>query len=960
MSKQNKPINLFKIVTTVVFFIVLPIFLIYSAIEVNFAILAASNKVKKERALEKIVSRVEILKDDRKFFHVFLQNKFREADQKNSPAQLHQKLKAIFKNKIKLIFWDNRGKVDSRFSDEKKFSYILKKMWKAIGMLSEHCRKNQIPAPQRISFLSENMTLLRRYFGSFLVPDVMARPLLKGVRGDALYVSNDKDKGFLWYQFGKNFSTACLISMDLKHKNLGLVNLCHANNQGSELKIGFVSTVRREIHAPWANSEENLELQIEIEKFHADASSFHQSKNFHLYFRQVSPRILLFSALRKSSADSDSRKHINRWAFKIFKFMLIAGFIIYCASLRNQLQLSVKTRLIGILVFSMGLPLLIMIASCFEYFHFQKTSLIFRRHSESLTMLRGFDERYPIFQNRLAKILNNHVSELQARYGLKKWPDVALESLEAKANSFSPTEMGLVKSGSGLYFHGGKYDDKDSRENLSSVFSGILEALNSTKTAKSKYIEKTMSGFANESSLIVNILQDTKKISTRTLSSGHRKVYMNFLGDRENHQCWGMLAILWDFESLQRYFFKSELKKFNDEMQPGRISIMENATEEIFPESKIASEKMLNIFKRAITSKFVFEDSLTIANEEFIVTAMSGTQLSKGTLLMLYPKKLLFSEIENLKNKVVGGSALVVLFIVLLATRFSALFFAPLSDLEKGLKSIQQRNFRYRINSNAKNEFGELIEAFNIALESMGDLSLGTSVQESLLPLRNHTASFYEILASSIFMTSMGGDFFDYSEIDKEVVSITFGDVAGHGVPAALVMAMIKAHTSLPDNSISPGEFLANCNEILRYLRKKKWKRMMTLQNLQINFRTGKTKFANAGHCFPIHVSRDTGKAEFIAAEGFPLGGRNLKVYREVQMDLCAGDLLILYSDGFIEASKADGEQFGYERFLQLIEKNFLKNNEELYSSLINEHKIWAPIQDDDLSLLIFRLKHGN
>ncbi len=241
-------------------------------------------------------------------------------------------------------------------------------------------------------------------------------------------------------------------------------------------------------------------------------------------------------------------------------------------------------------------------------------------------------------------------------------------------------------------------------------------------------------------------------------------------------------------------------------------------------------------------------------------------------------------------------------------------------------------------------------------MEGLQELAVGTAVQESLLPEGKFASARIRLFAKSLFMTKMGGDYFDYFESEPGRIGIIFGDVAGHGIPAAVIMAMAKAVVASTSICFkTPAETLIQANQVLLHLKEKKLRRMMTCQCLDINSDSGEFSLANAGHCYPVHIKQDGGIVEFIEANGLPLGNKLRNPYETVNGRLSPGDVLVLYTDGIIEATNQDGEMFDYHRFIELLKKSFNKDLESFWQKIIEGNRQWAVRQDDDLTFMLIR-----
>lgn len=934
-----------------VLLLVLPAILLYWAAESHFSFKTREVEATTLKSLSAAVYRLEPFSDDRRFFHVFLQKKFQQAEKISDAKFFAKTVRKNFGNQARLIVWDADGAIVPELSDEKKFKYLLHKMWVAMRDIYLEQKKPEPTMAQHLQSVAGNIELLRRFFGEFLTADIMPRPLLSGLNGEALFVSNNFDNGMLWYQYGKEFSVACILSRALKGKNIGLENITRQISTSSEIKSGYYSLKSEKLFAPWLSPDSRNEFFIEMQKFSEANFNLQKGKRFFWLFRQVSPDLFIFAARPRQQ---NQNNEMLQWFFSLLKYLLIIMFTVFCASLRSQLTFSIRLRFILIFSFSTGLPLLLLLSSCYEYFHFQKSNLVFARHNHANSLMREFDSRFLAYQKKLATELNELIQSFEQPHKQRIWDQEALAAFEKKLINFSVNEYILAKPEEGSYFSGGNKVDEDSIKRISLMFSAILSAMNKSRQVSTSYTNLSLGGFAGEFDLTTGILKDLGQISHRALSTGLRTVYMNFLGARDVNAAWGMLVLSWEPQNLQSMFIHDELKRFNQEFSPGKLYAVANTGRENDFAAAGLPMPLVEIFQRARKEKFAFSDRVVIEGASYIVTGMSAYHLSEKTLLAAFPDQPVFAQINRLAAQTGLGALLAAAILLLIVTRFSAGMLRPLRQLEEGLLEIQNRNFRKRLPIDDTSEFGELAMAFNTAIESMADLSLGTSVQTALLPPATKISDSYEIHSEVRYMTSMGGDFCDYYEKENKI-HIAFGDVAGHGVPAALIMAMIKAY--LPDNDLLPGQFLEDCNNIFLYLREKKWRRMMTLASLQICLKSGEAIFANAGHCLPILIDPDSGNAQYIVAKGIPLGSKHAKNFVETRFCFRPGQKLLFYSDGFIEDTNDKGEPFGYENFLKLIADQSEKGPAEIVAGALSANQNWAREQNDDLSLLCFYYK---
>jgi serine phosphatase RsbU (regulator of sigma subunit) len=192
--------------------------------------------------------------------------------------------------------------------------------------------------------------------------------------------------------------------------------------------------------------------------------------------------------------------------------------------------------------------------------------------------------------------------------------------------------------------------------------------------------------------------------------------------------------------------------------------------------------------------------------------------------------------------------------------------------------------------------------------------SFSDTMQRSLLPRSQPDVPGLDVgavYASSARM-EVGGDVYDFITLPDGRLAVALGDVTGHGIDATADMAMTKfVFRSLTREHPEPGDFLAFANEVA--LGELGAEKFVTLVYVTIDPASGQLVCASAGHPQPRLVRPD-GTAEAIDVGGLALGIDSEQTYDEVREQLEPGSLVVLYTDGVVEARGADGELWGHER----------------------------------------------
>jgi serine phosphatase RsbU (regulator of sigma subunit) len=235
------------------------------------------------------------------------------------------------------------------------------------------------------------------------------------------------------------------------------------------------------------------------------------------------------------------------------------------------------------------------------------------------------------------------------------------------------------------------------------------------------------------------------------------------------------------------------------------------------------------------------------------------------------------------------------------------------------------------------------------------ELRVARSIQQASLPKEVPTLENWQITPYYQPAREVGGDFYDLFELEDGRVTVVMGDAAGKGIPAALVVSatssVLRAVAQALGSS-SPSEVLAQVNETL--FARIPPNMFVTCFYAILDPKNGSMNYANAGHDLPYLWHG--GDCEELRARGMPLGLMAGMSYEQKEIELDAGEGVLFYSDGLVEAHDATGEMFGFPRLRDLIAEHddkralgdFLLG--DLYS-FVGEG--WE--QEDDITLLTLR-----
>jgi serine phosphatase RsbU (regulator of sigma subunit)/predicted ester cyclase len=232
------------------------------------------------------------------------------------------------------------------------------------------------------------------------------------------------------------------------------------------------------------------------------------------------------------------------------------------------------------------------------------------------------------------------------------------------------------------------------------------------------------------------------------------------------------------------------------------------------------------------------------------------------------------------------------------------------------------------------------------------ELRVARRIQHASLPEEVPQLEGWQISPYYQPAREVGGDFYDFHLLSEGRLGVVVGDATGKGVPAALVMSTTCGMLQLAARALdspSPGEVLAQVNETL--FARIPANMFVTCFYAILNPKRGHLVYANAGHDLPY--LQHGGEAKELRARGMPLGLMPASSYEEKEIALDAGESILFYSDGLVEAHDPEGQMFSFPRLRALVAEHTEEGAlgeyllEELYS-FVGEG--WE--QEDDITLI--------
>ena len=214
------------------------------------------------------------------------------------------------------------------------------------------------------------------------------------------------------------------------------------------------------------------------------------------------------------------------------------------------------------------------------------------------------------------------------------------------------------------------------------------------------------------------------------------------------------------------------------------------------------------------------------------------------------------------------------------------------------------------------------------------DVELAARVQRMFLPIRRPSIAGLDIAGMMQPVRGVGGDYYDYIPIDDHSIQVVIADVAGKGVPAALLMSATAAAVQLEASEKRDMlEVVDRLNNGIYSVSE--GNRYVTLLLADIDARSHSLRYVNCGHNPALLLQAKTHDVVPMNSSCFPVGMFDSVGCEINRADLAAGDILVLYTDGITEAENPQGEEFGMERLSALIQSSSMLSADELMNHIL-------------------------
>lgn len=650
---------------------------------------------------------------------------------------------------------------------------------------------------------------------------------------------------------------------------------------------------------------------------------------------------------------------------------------------------SIRLKLAFLFFFACGIPLLTLGIISKEYNLHKRMALIEEARGLSVENLLGIEQRYSSFLKNICNEYDEFIDKWSVglkNNGLnKEYSNVLWDKLKEKevyAFYCIASEAEYLSSQEGYIRYTGSLDNiKIDSENSDLNNNNISNYRNDELKIVNIIVKKVCSDF-NGTELDSYILNKLELIAETIIQKSFPEIISSVIETVGIIREWGVgtntnmtyfkfislfdpsktdyiVLVCWRPATIQKRFVKEMLPNANRNEKNFKVIAYERFKQSFVPDIYNSNNELKKFARRAGIKPTEELEYINFQGENYIAVSVLGRQLSQYGFVGLYP-------VRNIDSIIYEQSSLLWilgLFCLILSAGLAQIltksFINPLLTLQEGAMAIEERNFKHRLKELSPDEFGEVAGIFNNVMVGLEELEIAKIVQESMFPKPEFSLGRFTVYGKSVTMVDVGGDYLDFFKVDDNHLSVLVGDVAGHGVGAAVIMAMAKACILGGGGELSsPAAILNRLHKMILATKNQKQKKIMTFQYIHLNSETGEGLYGNAGACSPFLVRHKSGTVEELKMAGAALGAFKKAIYKEMPFKFEDEDTLVFYTDGIVECKDERGEMLGYNGLRQLILDCWDENPEKYYQNIYDVYVRYIGTEaeaGDDLTIVILK-----
>ena len=379
--------------------------------------------------------------------------------------------------------------------------------------------------------------------------------------------------------------------------------------------------------------------------------------------------------------------------------------------------------------------------------------------------------------------------------------------------------------------------------------------------------------------------------------------------------------------------------------------------------SETNKQKLQGLISESTTGTMPADESAT----PDIIYGYHTLKEAPWTMVVVSDGASLLKPLNTFRWVYLASSLFITALILFLLNLMVSRIIRTTKQLSRAAVNLANGQFDEPLQLDRNDEIGQLVESFNAMSNQLKkgaqlqkSMTLAGEIQQSLLPQSEYKDLKFEALGISLPCDETGGDFFDIIPCTRGKLFLLVGDVVGHGLGAALLMATTRA---LIRSEIEHAPNLASClDRVNRLLFRDTVNsgNFATLFILSLNQADRTVQWVRAGHEPAMLYNLRHGTFTELKEKGVALGIDPSISYRECVLELPQGEHLILIgSDGLTDIENMSGERFGRSRLQQLVQRTAMLSADDIISEICSEINRFADTRrpDDDITIVIAKIR---
>ena len=764
----------------------------------------------------------------------------------------------------------------------------------------------------------------------------------------------------------------------------------------SEIGHNISFEVIDENDSEYLNSSNNRssEVGLALKKYETNPSLKIETENYIIYPKFLRPGILVAGIVKKSDVPVGISSSLNYWLY-IFSAIFIFSIVIFAFGwqviVNKKLdRVSIKWKLCFLFFFANGLPVIVLAYIGNDFISQVSENHIQNLIKEDTGFLQDFDEKYEL---EFSKCIINTEKIKASVFTPERNSSMTFDDLNkfyegiSKHTDYcyfiaSKTQL-LVRNNHGTF----NQDDLKIIEGDSSKTKYKGKRINKNTIKLIRLSEKCGRFFlekVNNCSMNEKNLAEMELLIENLLRKNANTVVFDYLDKRGSFSKFGLgqqskltftdtysygkhsgfdyyMILSLDKEDFIESYLNRAVPSANRNELGMRVVVW--SSESGFIPSFEESDDLLELIKRL--SSYPIKDEIIINHKgvDYIATGFNCKHITDYKIIGLYPLDLVKEYVGSKKRDFLWISFLCLFITLGLSVTLIRTFINPLKEITSGTQAIVQKNFDYRLPKLGRDEFGDMGKIFNEVMVDLDELSVASAMQKQLLPTSSIKTSRLDLYGKNVSMVDMGGDYFDFIEMEDNKFAIALGDVAGHGVGASLIVAMAKSALIQLDNLWKePLKLLTRLHEMIYLAKTQKQKKIMTFQYMFVDGEQGEAIYSCAGACSPFILKKETNSVEELKLPGAVLGAFKKAKLNEINIKFAPGDAVVFYTDGIVECKNTAGEMLGYDNLKSLIKKSWNPDAETFYKNIYQSYIEYIGSEEnaiDDITIIIMTFKEN-